>query len=57
MDNQVTINKDGILEAYYHASEEQKELLRGLFGEDIFKPKDIKERVKTFYDAFHELRG
>ena len=55
MNNQVTINKDNILEAYYHASEEQKELLRGLFGKDIFKPKDIKERVKTFYDACQEL--
>lgn len=55
MNNQVTINKDNILEAYYHASEEQKELLMGLFGEDIFKPKDIKDRIKTFDDAFHEL--
>lgn len=55
MNNQVTINKDNILEAYYHASEEQKELLRGLFGEDIFKPKDIRDRIKTFDDAFHAI--
>ena len=55
MNNQVTINKDNILNAYKQATEEQKELLRGLFGEDIFKPKDIKERVKTFYDAYQEL--
>ena len=55
MNNQVTINKDSILEAYYHASEEQKELLRGLFGKDIFKPKDIRDRIKTFDDSFHAL--
>ena len=55
MKNQVIINKDSILEAYYHASEEQKELLRGLFGKDIFKPKDIRERIKTFDDAFRTL--
>ena len=55
MNNQVIINKDSILEAYYHASEEQKELLRGLFGKDIFKPKDIRERIKTFGDACYEL--
>ena len=55
MNNQVTINKENILEAYYHASEEQKELLRALFGKDIFKPKDIRERIKTFGDACYEL--
>lgn len=55
MNNQVIINKDSILEAYYHASEEQKELLMGLFGKDIFKPKDIRERIKTFGDACYEL--
>lgn len=55
MNNQVTINKDNILNAYQQATEEQKELLEHLFGKDIFQPKDIRERVKTFNDAFHEL--
>ena len=55
MNNQVTINKDSILEAYYHASEEQKELLRNMFGKDMFQPKDIRDRIKTFDDAFHAI--
>ena len=55
MNNQLIINKDSILEAYYHASEEQKELLRGLFGKDLFMPKDIRDRIKTFGDACYEL--
>ena len=55
MNNQVTINKDNILNAYKQATEEQKELLENMFGKDIFKPKDIKDRIKTFDDAFHAL--
>ena len=55
MNNQVTINKDNILNAYKQATEEQKELLRGVFGKDVFKPKDIRERIKTFADACYVL--
>ena len=55
MNNQVTINKDNILNAYKQASEEQKELLENMFGKDMFHPKDIKGRVKTFNDAFRTL--
>ena len=55
MNNQVTIDKDNILNAYKQATEEQKELLENIFGKDMFKPKDIRERVKTFNDAYHEL--
>lgn len=55
MNNQVTINKDNILNAYKQATEEQKELLENMFGKDMFQPKDIRERVKTFDDAFHAL--
>lgn len=55
MNNQVTINKDNILNAYKQATEEQKKLLENMFGNDIFKPKDIRDRIKTFDDAFHEL--
>lgn len=51
MNNQVTINKDNILNAYQNATEEQKELLENMFGKDMFHPKDIRERVKTFADA------
>ena len=55
MNNQVTINKDNILNAYKQATEEQKELLENMFGKDIFQPKDIRERVKTFADAVEIL--
>ena len=51
MNNQVTINKENILNAYKQATEEQKELLRNMFGKDIFQPKDIRDRIKTLGDA------
>ena len=44
-----------MLNAYKHASEEQKALLENMFGKDMFKPKNIMERVKTFEDACNEL--
>lgn len=44
-----------MLTAYRHASEEQKELLENMFGKDMFKPKNIMERVKTFEDACEVL--
>ena len=55
MNNQVTINKDNILNAYQKAKEEKKELLENMFGKDMFQPKDIRDRIKTFNDAYHEL--
>ena len=51
MENQVTIQKESVLEAYKQASEEQKQVLGTLFGKDIFLPQDITERIKTFQDA------
>lgn len=55
MNNQITIQKENILNAYNQASGEQKSLLENLFGKDMFQPQDIKERVKTFEDACNEL--
>ena len=55
MENQVTIQKEAVLEAYTRASEEQKIVLENLFGKDIFFPQDITERIKTFYDAVQLL--
>lgn len=55
MNNQITIQKENILNAYNQASGEQKELLENMFGKDMFQPKDIKERVKTFEDAVSVL--
>ena len=51
MNNQVTISKENILNAYNQASGEQKALLENMFGKDMFHPQDIKERIKTFEDA------
>lgn len=55
MNSQITINKENILNAYNQASGEQKALLENIFGKDMFQPKDIKERVKTFDDAVEIL--
>lgn len=51
MGDKITVQKEDILNAYNQASEEQKTLLENMFGKDIFKPNDIKERVKSFDDA------
>lgn len=51
MENQITIQKENVLNAYNQASEEQKVLLGNMFGKEMFQPKDIRERVKTFEDA------
>ena len=55
MDNQINIQKENVLNAYKNGDQDQKTLLENLFGKDIFQPKDIKERVKTFEDACNEL--
>ena len=55
MENQITIQKENVLDAYNQASEEQKTLLENLFGEEMVQPKDIRERIKTFDDACEEL--
>ena len=51
MENQITIDKTSVLEAYKHASEEQKKIMENLFGKDVLLPKDITERIRTFHDA------
>lgn len=55
MDNQINIQKENVLNAYKNGNQDQKTLLENLFGKDIFQPKDIKERVKTFQDAINIL--
>ena len=51
----IEIKKDRVLAAHRKAQETHsiavREFLEDLFGEEIFKPKDITERVKTFDDA------
>ena len=36
---------------YTQLNDEQKAVLNDIFGEDTFKPKDIRDRVKNFEDA------
>ena len=36
---------------YTQLNDEQKAVLNEIFGEDTFKPKDIRDRVKNFEDA------
>lgn len=51
MKDKVSIKKENVMNAYHHATEEQKELLENMFGKGMFQPKNIMERVKTFEDA------
>ena len=51
MEKKISIQREKVLTAYERASEEQKALLENMFGKDVFQPKNIMERVKTFEDA------
>ena len=55
MEEKISIQREKVLNAYKHASEEQKALLESMFGKDMLKPKNIMERVKTFEDACEVL--
>ena len=47
----IEIKKEFVLDAYRNASDSEKELLRHLFGNEVFKPVDVRDRIKTFADA------
>ena len=51
MNKNIQIQQQNVLNAYKNASDEQKELLEHLFGSELFKPQDVRERIKTFADA------
>ena len=51
MSNLIKIKKENVMKAYDKATSVQKELLERMFGREMFRPKDITERVKTFEDA------
>lgn len=55
----IEIKKSNVLAAYETAREtgagSTMKVLEAMFGEDIFKPKDVTERIKTFEDACREL--
>lgn len=51
----IQISKEKVLAEYKQADSEKKALLENLFGKDLFVPKDVTERIKTFEDAIKEL--
>lgn len=52
MEINITNEQQNELKAIYdQLNSEQQQILVNIFGEDTFKPKDIRERVKTFEDA------
>lgn len=51
----IQINTDALIKAYKESSNDCKNTLESLFGEEIFKSKDITERIKTFDDAYKAL--
>ena len=55
MEERISIKRENVMNAYKQATEEQKALLENMFGKDVFNPKDIIERVKTFEDACEVL--
>lgn len=55
MSKKIEIDKSKLMEAYKTANDEQKEILVNLYGKEVFKPADVRERIKTFEDACHEL--
>ena len=52
MEINITNEQQNELKAIYaQLNSEQQSILVNIFGEDTFKPNDIRERVKTFEDA------
>ena len=51
----IQMNTDALIKAYKESSNDCKNILESLFGEEIFKSKDITERIKTFEDAYKAL--
>ena len=55
MNKELKISAENALAAYNNTDANGRELLEHLFGKDIFQPKDIRDRINTFDDAFHAL--
>lgn len=51
----IQLKKENVLNAYKNANYEEKNLLEQLFGKEIFKPTDVRVRIKTFEEALDEL--
>lgn len=55
MNKEIKIQKDNVLNVYKNANYREKNLLEQLFGKEIFKSTDVRERIKTFEEALDEL--
>lgn len=55
MDKELKISAEDARASYNNTDANGRELLEHLFGKEMFQTKDIKERVKTFDDAYNEL--
>ena len=55
MNKELKISAENALAAYNNTDANGRELLEHLFGKDMFQPKDIRDRINTFDDAFHLL--
>ena len=53
--NDLTISRENVIKNYKASDDNTKKTLEAIFGKDLFKPKDITERIKTFEDAMAEL--
>lgn len=51
----MNVTEKQVIALYKDASEDSKKLLEIIFGEEMFKPKDVTDRIKTFEDACDEL--
>ena len=56
MEERISIQRENVMNAYKQATEEEKTMLENMFGKEMFQPKNIMERVRTFDDAC-ELLG
>lgn len=53
--SEVKISKENLIKSYNEADKATKKTLEAIFGKDMFQPKNIMARVRTFNDACREL--
>ena len=53
--SEVRISKEQLISSYKSADKETKKTLEAIFGKEMFQPKNIMERVKSYEDACEVL--
>lgn len=53
--SEVKISKENLLNTYNEADKATKKMLEAIFGKEMFQPKNIMERVKSYEDACEVL--